>query len=450
MTILGSSLPQKPTIIHFSNDSNFYAFFQKINAQFDECFLLESLGENNGLSRYSIIGFAPEQVISASGSALFYNNKQRARQNPYLALQALAPKTCIAKSYAGGLVGFIGYEGINYFESALSLSPHPLFPQFLFGAYTDGLIFDAMSGETTYFYYKNNRSAMLRKILAQALPKRRLRVQDHGAARTKKEHTKMIAQALEQIRAGNSFQCQIGFKHTYRVTGDPLLAYSALRVINPSPYMFYLKFNDICIMGASPELLFRMKNREIETFPLAGTTRRGKTREEDVRLARALINDPKERAEHTMLVDLHRNDIGRIAEFGTVAVRRFMDIKKFSHVQHISSEIAGIARREEDMFTGLASCFPAGTLCGAPKIETIKIIEQIEREPRGPYGGAVGHFGFNGDCTFTIPIRSLFIRGDYGYTQNSSGVVYDSVAEREYEEVKRKGEAMRKVLSAFL
>ena len=213
--------------------------------------------------------------------------------------------------------------------------------------------------------------------------------------------------------------------------------------------MYYIKFNDQKIMGASPELLFRLRNGEMETFPLAGTTKRGSNTNEDLKLARDLLNDPKEVAEHNMLVDLHRNDLGRVAKFGTVKVRSLMDIKKYSHVQHISSEIVGIINEKEDMFSALAANFPAGTLSGAPKIEAMKIINSIENDGRGPYGGAVGQFGFNGDCTFAIPIRSLFIKGEKGYAQTCGGIVYDSDAENEYIEIERKLEAMKIVLKSF-
>ncbi|MCC6275799.1 MAG: anthranilate synthase component I family protein, partial [Leptospiraceae bacterium] len=252
-----------------------------------------------------------------------------------------------------------------------------------------------------------------------------------------------------EIKAGNTFQCQIGFKSEFEISGNTLPIYSELRQINPSPHMFYLKFAGNKLIGASPELLFRLRNGEMESFPLAGSIKRGDYAEEDLKLAKMLLNNPKEIAEHNMLVDLHRNDLGRVAKFGTVKVRRLMDIKKFSHIQHISSEVTGIIRKKEDMFSGLATSFPAGTLSGAPKIESMKIIERLENNPRGPYGGALGHFGFNGDCTFAIPIRTLFISENYAYTQASGGIVYDSTPEGEYDEVIRKAAAIEKVLKKF-
>jgi anthranilate synthase component 1 len=188
----------------------------------------------------------------------------------------------------------------------------------------------------------------------------------------------------------------------------------------------------------------------METYPLAGTTKRGTNSEEDTGYARCLLRDPKEIAEHNMIVDLHRNDIGRVAKFGTVKVRNLMDIKRFSHVQHISSEIVGIMSEEEDMFSALASNFPAGTLTGAPKIEAMKIIDSMEVDGRGPYGGAVGYFSFNGDCTFAIPIRTLFANGENAYVQTCGGNVFDSNPEDEYEEIQRKFAGTKKVLDHFL
>ena len=266
---------------------------------------------------------------------------------------------------------------------------------------------------------------------------------------TKDQHKKTVLKIKEDIKNGLIFQCEVGFKSHYEIKGDQTAIYEKLRNLNPSPHMYFMKFCDQVIIGASPELLFRLRNGEMETFPLAGTTKRGKDKLEDLKLARELLNDKKEIAEHNMLVDLHRNDLGRVAKFGTVKVRNLMDIKKYSHVQHISSEIAGIISEEEDMFSALASNFPAGTLSGAPKIEAMKIINEIEEEGRGPYGGAIGQFGFNGDCTFAIPIRSIFITGEQAYAQTCGGNVYDSDPDKEYLEIERKLAAMKTVLASF-
>ena len=266
---------------------------------------------------------------------------------------------------------------------------------------------------------------------------------------TKEEHRKTVLKIKNDIKNGLIFQCEVGFKSHYEIEGDLTEIYLKLRSLNPSPHMYFMKFRDQVIIGASPELLFRLKNGEMETFPLAGTTKRGANKIEDLKLARELLNDAKEIAEHNMLVDLHRNDLGKVSKFGTVKVRNLMDIKKYSHVQHISSEIAGIIDEREDMFSALASNFPAGTLSGAPKIEAMKIINEIEEDGRGPYGGAIGQFGFNGDCTFAIPIRSIFIKGSKAYAQTCGGNVYDSDPDKEYIEIERKLAAMKTVLNSF-
>jgi anthranilate synthase component 1 len=462
MALSKLKLPKKPYYIKFADNVDFYTLFKRINQYFDTCFFLESLGPESYLSRYSIIGFDPKHIISASPAQLAGKNDvltidhQRVEtshalslQNPYQALRQIIPQNIIARAYCGGLIGYLSYGCVNYFEPALKVKTHNLFPQFKFGFYTDGLVLDKMTGEISYFYYTHNRLNIIKKISQSKIKNRELTIKLIGDSLDKKQHTDLVHQAKQEILAGNTFQCQIGFKTEYQIKGDDLKIYSRLRKINPSPWMYYVKFGKLKIIGASPELLFRLSQREMETYPLAGTIRRGKSDIADRGLARKLLNDEKEIAEHNMLVDLHRNDLGRVAEFGTVKVRRLMDIKKFSHVQHISSEIAGVMAQGQDMFSVLASNFPAGTLSGAPKIESIKIIDRLEPDPRGPYGGALGHFEFNGDCMFAIPIRSLFIFDDYAYTQNSSGIVYDSVAGKEYQEIGRKGKAMENVLTKF-
>lgn len=437
------SLPKKPHYLKFAEDLDFFKLFQKINQNFDTCFLLESLGPQSEFSRYSIIGFDPDEIIVPDKSTNSYNQ-----------LRKSIPQDIISRAYSGGLIGYLGFDCVNHFEPALNIKTHDRFPSFMFGVHTDGLVHDKMTGETFYFYFNDDRSNIIKKIKNAKLARHAsrsdaggLKIKNLNDTMSKKQHADMVKQVKDEINAGNTFQCVVGFKTEYAIKGDDLKIYESLRQVNPSPHMYYVKFKDIKIIGASPELLFRMNQGEMETFPLAGTAPRGKNTAADQRLARQLLNDPKEIAEHNMLIDLHRNDLGRVARFGTVKVRRALDIKKFSHVQHISSEISGVIAKGQDMFSALAANFPAGTLSGAPKIESIKIIDRLEPDARGPYGGALGQFGFNGNCTFAIPIRSLFISGDYAFMQNGSGIVYDSTADDEYREVKRKAAAMEKVLN---
>ncbi|TGL86570.1 anthranilate synthase component I family protein [Leptospira congkakensis] len=445
-------IPKKPNYASLSlpEGIEFWELFRVIEAKYENCFLLESAGDNQYDSRYSVMGFDPSHLLVGETGVLEIDGKKYSVENPYFALRELVDYNSLSISYAGGFVGYLGYQSMQFFEPKLKLEPHPDFPAMIFGLYLDGLIYDKFTGELIYFDNGTNRIEEVNQILNLAVnqksqkPKAKVSLLQSGLS--KEVHKQMVEEALEEVRAGNTFQCQIGFEEIYKVDGNPLAIYETLREINPSPHMYYVKFGTRAILGASPELLFRLRQGEMESFPLAGTTKRGVDAKEDTFLARKLLTDPKEIAEHNMLIDLHRNDVGRVAKFGTVKVRRRFDVKRFSHVQHISSEVVGILSSKEDMFSGLASSFPAGTLSGAPKIESMKIIERIEKSPRGPYGGAVGSFGLNGDCTFAIPIRSFFVNGNKGFVRASGGIVFDSKPEDEYQEIINKMASVRKAL----
>lgn len=449
-------LPRKPVYVKLESGIDFFRLFQTIESECESCFFLESLGEGDSDSRYSVIGFDPDAIVRGRPGQLIWQDRSGQTrtiqtQNPYDTLAAWMPQNIISRNYSGGLVGYLNYEAMNFFEPVLGLKPHAEFDPFRFGVYTDGLVLDKMTGEVYYVYFQNDRIDRVRKwINATAPDYEPMTVRTLGQSRTEEQYHAMVHETIEEIRKGNTFQCQIGLFEEFEVSGHPMAIYKELRRVNPSPHMFYLKFKDRLQVGASPELIFRLRQGEMETYPLAGTTKRGNSPEEDIVLARALLNDPKEIAEHNMLVDLHRNDLGRVARFGTVKVRRLMDAKKFSHVQHISSEVVGIIRKDCDMFSGLKSVYPAGTLSGAPKIESMKIIERIEDSPRGPYGGAVGHFGWNGESTFAIPIRSLFLSANRATVRAAAGIVYDSTPEGEYQEIQRKLAGMKKTLLQFM
>jgi len=449
-------LPRKPQYVKMAADIDFFQLFKKIEKRFDNCVMLESLGEESYISRHSIIGFDPEQILWADEGYLHIEDRQGNREsyaseNPYYLLREIVPQNIISRKYAGGLTGYIGYDCMNYFEPSLNLQHSEMFDIFRFGVFKDGLILDKMTGEVFYFYYTDSRIELVDEILAADCPANGpLKIYNLGDTMSQQDHADAVMKVKQDIIEGKIFQTEVGFKKRFRLEGDTINIYEQLREVNPSPQMYYVKFGEQKLIGASPELLFRLRQGEMETFPLAGTTKRGADAVEDQQLARALLNDPKEIAEHNMIVDLHRNDIGRVARFGTVKVRNLMDIKRFSHVQHISSEIVGIISDEHDMFSALASNFPAGTLTGAPKIEAMTIIDELEADGRGPYGGAVGHFSFNGDCTFAIPIRTVFANGEQAYVQTCGGNVYDSNAEDEYEEIRRKFAGTKKVLDQFI
>ena len=455
-------IPSKPQRIKLTQDIDFFALFKRIERAFDTCYLLESLGEDSHISRHHAIGFGPVMTITAiDRTTLAITDNKTAEtnhyqtDNPYQLLRKITPQHVIARDQSGGLVGYLGYDSVNFFEPSLNAKPSDDFEPFKFGVYLDGLTLDKMTGEIFYFYYptvqQENRIEQIKALLDEPIPNYKPpTVEFLGDGMSQEEHAKAVMQVKEDIISGRIFQCEVGFKSKYRIAGDKMPIYEKLRAVNPSPHMYFMKFAQQCIIGASPELLFRLRQGEMETYPLAGTAKRGVDVIEDRQLARALLNDAKEIAEHNMLVDLHRNDIGRVAQFGTVKVRSLMDIKRFSHVQHISSEIVGILHPNEDMFSALASNFPAGTLSGAPKVEAIKVINELEPDGRGAYGGALGSFNFNGDCIFAIPIRSLFINGESAYAQTCGGNVYDSNPADEYLEIQRKLSAMKVVLDSFM
>lgn len=445
------NLPRKPVYVKLDSSIDFFSLFQTIEKECETCFFLESLERESYHSRFSIIGFEPESVLSAKTGVLIFNDREYEAQNPYHLLREIMPEPILGRDYSGGLIGYISYEAMNLFEPVLNLPTDPRFPLFQFGVYKDGLIRNKVTGEIMYFYFENSRLDLIQKwIKNTADQSSSLKLKAYGYTMSQSQHKEGVLSILEEIRSGNTFQCQLGFKSEFELKGSPIPIYKKLREINPSPHMYCMKFKNVTVIGASPELLFRLANGEMETFPLAGSIRRGKDDEEDILLARQLLNDPKEIAEHNMLVDLHRNDIGRVARFGTVKVRKLMEIKRYSHIQHISSDITGIIKNNEDMFSGFAATFPAGTLSGSPKIESMKIIARTEKRPRGIYGGGIGQFGFNGNCTFAIPIRSFFVCDSYGYAQASGGIVFDSVPENEYDEIKRKLAAVEKALEFFI
>ncbi|MEW6681154.1 MAG: anthranilate synthase component I family protein, partial [bacterium] len=251
---------------------------------------------------------------------------------------------------------------------------------------------------------------------------------------SKEKFIKMVLSAKEYIKLGDIIQVVLSQRIKRRTSASPISVYRSLRHINPSPYMFFLDFSDIKIIGSSPELLVRLEDGIAETRPIAGTRRRGKTQEEDKRLEEELLNDPKERAEHIMLVDLGRNDLGRVCKIGTIGVSDFMKIEKYSHVMHIVTSVKGKMEKGLGPFELISACFPAGTLSGAPKKRACEIIDELEPVRRGVYGGAVGYFSFLGNMDTAITIRTILLYNGIAYIQAGAGIVADSDPEKEYEE----------------
>jgi anthranilate synthase component 1 len=438
-----SFLKSKPKVVDLGPGVDYLKLYYALKRKYAVSYLFESLILPKQQDRYYTIGFDPLLTFSARGKKLEMRGKDGSQtintDNPYLELKSILPNIPAANHYQGGLIGYFSYEAANYFEPALSLDEHPDFPTFELGLYVDGLIYDSETEELSYYTFHEDRSAIVADIIKELsdikLPRKIESVAAKEFSIDKSEYIEVVEKTLDEIRKGNSFQVEAGFKKDYRIKGDKFAVYNRLREVNPSPYMYYLHFNERELFGASPELVVSSINRSILTTPAAGTVRRGETEKEDKELARKLLSDPKELAEHAMLVDLHRNDISKVSKYGSVKVTELMHLIKFKYVQHIYSDIVGELRPENDSFDLLAGIMPCGVLTGAPKIETMKIIARNEKHPRGPYGGGVGRFSFNGDCAFAMPIRSLFCSGDYCYNQACSGIVFDSKPEKEYDEV---------------
>ncbi|MEA2063322.1 MAG: anthranilate synthase component I family protein, partial [Gemmatimonadota bacterium] len=263
---------------------------------------------------------------------------------------------------------------------------------------------------------------------------------------TRQEYEQMVRRAKQYIHAGDIFQVVLSQRFATEISGDPFDVYRALRRINPSPYMFYLKMGSIRVAGSSPEVLVRSEGPVVTTRPLAGTRPRGATPEEDRALEEELLADPKERAEHVMLVDLGRNDLGRICEYGTVRVTEQMAVERYSHVMHIVSNVEGRLKAGTPPLEVLGACFPAGTVSGAPKVRAMEIIDELEKEARGIYAGAVGYIDFSGNCDFCITIRTIVIRDCTAYVQAGAGIVADSDPALEYQETLNKARALLKAI----
>lgn len=257
-----------------------------------------------------------------------------------------------------------------------------------------------------------------------------------------------VEDAKKYIESGDIFQVVLSKRYPLTIQGDAVDFYRRLRFLNPSPYMYYLKFGERAIIGSSPEMLVRVEGTSVETFPIAGTRPFSALKTEDERMRKELANDPKELAEHTMLVDLARNDLGKVCEYGSVCLRDAMRIESYSHVQHIVSHVTGQLRSSLDSFDVFRAVFPAGTVSGAPKIRAMEIIEELEKVRRGPYAGAVGYFSFNGNADFAITIRTLIAHGSRGYIQAGAGIVADSNPQREWEETEYKASALLQAIGS--
>jgi len=345
--------------------------------------------------------------------------------------------------FSGGMVGYIGYGMVRYFEGIKEPETvDSALPDLYFVLPRHLVCVDHLNSRTLLI--SHGRMSELKSALSSARKSSPSEVSVGEAKPTtsREDFESMVSQAKEHISAGDIFQVVLSRRTDFRVRGDPLEMYRALRRLNPSPYMFYLDFDQHQLLGSSPEMLVRLEGTRLTTRPLAGTRPRHPDPEEDEKLKMDMLLDEKERAEHLMLVDLHRNDMGRVSKFGSVKVTELMSVEKFSHVQHILSNVESEIRPDKDAFDALQACFPAGTVTGAPKVRAMQIISELERSPRGPYAGTVGYFDFTGSMDFAITIRSITVAGNRASVQAGAGIVHDSVPEREYAETEHKMGAM--------
>jgi anthranilate synthase component 1 len=456
----------------------------------DWAFLFESVVGGERLGRYSFLGSGPFLRFLASGHRVHIHetplNEAGPGQKRSAAFQELehadplrlleekiasyrAPHVPGLPRFCGGAVGYAAYDAVRYVERL----PHPppddrQLPDFCFAFYDRMVIFDHINKTVAAVAHAHvdPRDPACAYHAACARVDRLVERLQQGVAdlqltdiaptgevqRTFQSNFSRPAfeaavdRCKEYIKAGDVFQVVLSQRLTTETRARPFDIYRTLRVVNPSPFMFYLKAGPLCLVGASPEIMVRVEDDRVTIRPLAGTRRRGKTDEEDDRLAAELIADPKERAEHIMLVDLGRNDIGRVARYGTVQLNDVMTVERYSHVMHICSNVTGRLQPSKSAFDALRACLPAGTLSGAPKVRAMEIIDELEPQRRGPYGGAVGYVDFSGNMDTCITLRTIVLKGQTAYLQAGAGIVYDSVPAAEYDETMNKAMGMLRAL----
>ncbi|MDQ7842764.1 MAG: anthranilate synthase component I [Armatimonadota bacterium] len=441
--------------------------FLKVRDQ-GHAFLLESVEGGERIGRYSFIGAGPTLLVISQGEQVELRQGGRVDRKTADVLEVvreiLSRHRLVADPglprFSGGAVGYFGYDLVRSWERLPHRPPDDLALPTCYLAVTDTVvIFDHVrhtmkivanalvddDGGAAYRAAVEKVQRLYERLRAPLIP-------PQGAGRVQPVmDTDMpvagflsaVERAKEYIRAGDVFQVVLSRRFSMGLEGvDGLEIYRALRTVNPSPYMFFLDFAGVKVIGSSPELLVRLENGVVETRPLAGTRPRGATEAEDLTMEAQLLADEKERAEHVMLVDLGRNDLGRVCAYGTVRVTDLMSVERFSHVMHIVSDVQGRLRAGLDAVDVLRACFPAGTVTGAPKVRAMEIIDELEPVARGPYAGAVGYLGFSGNMDTAITIRTIVATGERAYLQAGAGIVADSVPEREYVETVSKAKAL--------
>ncbi len=454
--------------------------FAKVVAEHHHIFLFESMEGVEKWGRFSFIGFDPLVLFSSRGDDISISrirdgvcDEKSFRGNPLVALKELlndlaVPEYEMLPRFCGGAVGFLGYDMVRFMEDLPDDRSSLDLPDSSFIIPRTVLVYDNLKQTVTVVCWIWSDEEQVEQLYQEACDILREVInavrqpvpagfyQQSGnrlssshvfkANMEKEQFCRMVERAKEYIRAGDIIQVVLSQRFHTTTELSPLVLYRALRHINPSPYLFYLQLDEIVQIGSSPEILVRKEGENIELRPIAGTRPRGESREDDLALEKELLADPKEIAEHLMLVDLGRNDVGRVAEGGQVEVQDLLVVERYSHVMHIVSGIHGKIAEERDQFDVMAACFPAGTVSGAPKIRAMQIIDELEPEKRGAYAGAVGYFGFTGNMDFCITIRTFVMCGKDLWVQAGAGIVADSDPEKEFEETINKSLGLRRAV----
>jgi anthranilate synthase component 1 len=448
--------------------------FLKIAEHSDYAFLFESVEGGEHVGRYSFLGKDPFLILRARNgrTTIERAGKLTESERPFIAtLRSLmadfrSPFVPDFPRFTGGAVGFLGYGAASWFEPVLGdlgtssdgadTAGFMLFDTVLAFDHVQHRILIIANARITpdedlesLYQFACAKIAFLERELDRALSQRPAKTTGGVELRsnyTRDEFETHVRTAKEYIAAGEIYQVVLSQRFEATVAVEPFTVYRALRYVNPSPYMFFIRMGGVSVVGSSPEMLVRVEGSLVETHPIAGTRRRGRNDEEDMRLAEELKRNEKERAEHVMLVDLGRNDVGRVCEYGSVRVPQFMGLERFSHVMHLTSVVEGRLASDRDRFDALVSCFPAGTVSGAPKVRAMQIINELEPSGRGLYAGAVGYLDFAGNLDFCIAIRTVIMSGGNAYIQAGAGIVMDSNPTAEYEETRDKARALIRAL----
>jgi anthranilate synthase component 1 len=448
--------------------------FLKIAEHADYAFLLESVEGGEHVGRYSFLGKDPFLILRARGNRTTMESGGVTTESDRPLVETLrslmadfrSPFVSDLPRFTGGAVGYFGYGAASWFEPILGDLGHvdDGADDAGFMLFDTVLAFDhvqhrmllianarvsANDDLASLYQFACAKIQFLERELERSLshPQRPspmdLVVRSNH---TRERFEEQVKRAKEYIAAGDIYQVVLSQRFEAEVTVDPFTVYRALRHVNPSPYMYFIRMGGVSVVGSSPEMLVRVEGSRVETHPIAGTRRRGKSSEEDLRLAEELKRNEKERAEHVMLVDLGRNDVGRVCEYGSVRVPQFMGLERFSHVMHLTSIVEGKLAEDRDRLDALVSCFPAGTVSGAPKVRAMEIIRELEPSGRGLYAGAVGYLDFAGNLDFCIAIRTVIMSNTKAYVQAGAGIVIDSNPTAEYEETRDKARALLRAL----